>query len=92
MNTWQYKLTPFIRWKKYFIGLIFVVEGDRWKFLHDEDFPIYGTLVVDVTYIQKDRIYDNSVVFARGTDILCLQINELLYSATHPFISCKLKK
>ena len=24
-------------------GLIFVVEGDRQKFVYDENFPIYGT-------------------------------------------------
>ena len=28
ITTQQYKLTPFIRQRKYFVGLIFVVEGD----------------------------------------------------------------
>ena len=42
MTTWQCKLTPFIRRRKYFIGLIFNVEGDRWKFLHAKNFLIYG--------------------------------------------------
>ena len=32
MTTRQYKLTPFIRLGKFFLGLIFVVEGDRRKF------------------------------------------------------------
>ena len=40
MTTQQYKLTPFIRRRKYFASLIFVVEGDRQKFLRNENFLI----------------------------------------------------
>ena len=29
--------------EKYFDDLIFVVEGDRWKYFPDENYPIYGT-------------------------------------------------
>ena len=32
MTTWQYELTPIIRRRKYFVGLIFIVEGDWLKF------------------------------------------------------------
>ena len=28
---------------KYFVGLIFVIEGNRQNFFHNENFPIYST-------------------------------------------------
>ena len=43
MTTRQYKLTPFIRWRKHFVSLFFVVEGDWRKFFCDNTFQIYGT-------------------------------------------------
>ena len=43
MTIRQYKLTPFIRQRKYFGSLIFVIEGDRRNFFRDENFLIYGT-------------------------------------------------
>ena len=44
MTTWQYKFTPFIRRRKHFVSLIFVVEGDRRQFLRPENFPNYGSV------------------------------------------------
>ena len=42
MTTRQYKFIQFIRSKKYFLCLIFVVDGDWRKFFHNKNFPIYG--------------------------------------------------
>ena len=42
ITTRPYTLTPFIRRRKYFLGLILVIEGDRGKFFLNENFPIYG--------------------------------------------------
>ena len=42
MTTQQYKLTPFIRWRNYFTCLIFILESDRWKFFHEENFLVYS--------------------------------------------------
>ena len=38
MTTRQNKLSPFIRRRKYFVGLIFVIEGDQRKFFRNENF------------------------------------------------------
>lgn len=37
MTTQLYKLTSFMRQRKYFNGLIFFVEGDRRKFFHNQN-------------------------------------------------------
>ena len=50
MTTRQYKLSPFICGRLYFFGLIFVVEGDRRKFLRAENFPNYSTLIVALAF------------------------------------------
>ena len=42
MTTRQNKLTVFIQGRKYFAGLISVVEGDCRKIFHYGNFPIYG--------------------------------------------------
>ena len=42
MTTRQYKILPFIRRRKYFVCLIFVIEGDCRKFSRNKNFPIYG--------------------------------------------------
>ena len=36
------KLTLFICGRKYFVGLIFVLEGDRGKFFPGKNFPVYN--------------------------------------------------
>ena len=65
MTTQPYKVTPFIRWRKYFFGLIFLVEGDRWKFLHDENFPIYGTCVhCNAKHMQTSKHHLMAVTWA----------------------------
>ena len=53
MNTPQNKLTPFIRPRKYFACLIFIVEGDEQTLFDDENFPNYPRAVTDgsVVYV-----------------------------------------
>ena len=50
MTSRKYKLTPFIRGRKYFAGLIFVVEGDGRTFFYD-DFPVYSTYIVHLSMV-----------------------------------------
>ena len=42
ITTRQYKFTPFICWRKYFTGLIFIVEGDCQKSFRNKNFLIYA--------------------------------------------------
>ena len=42
MTTQRNKLTLFIRKRKYFAGLTYIIEDDRWKFFHNENLPMYS--------------------------------------------------
>ena len=42
MTARQNKPIPFIRPKKWFACLTFITEGDRQKFVHNENVPIYN--------------------------------------------------
>ena len=63
MTTQQNKLTLFICARKYFAGLIFVVEGDQRILFHDGNFPIYDTYKMKSTSGICCSYYNNSTRF-----------------------------
>ena len=45
-SIWPYKLSQFICWRKSFVGLIFVVEGDQGKFFPTKIFRSTVSLII----------------------------------------------
>ena len=56
-------------------GLIFVVEGHRRKFVHDENFPIYGMLTIDLFMTTPDVMLIFTVLCDCSIKCMCMYVH-----------------